>query len=147
VKSFEEALDNFLNEFKGTEDWPQAAVIGCAGPVDNNTVEFTNVMQWSLIDGTSLSQILNIPHFVLINDFTAAGYGILPLKEKDFIRLNDNQIAEGGVKVVIGPGTGLGQGILAKGKDSRYYDPIASEGGHVDFSVRTREDYELLEFA
>ena len=79
-----------MNEFKGTEDWPQAAVIGCAGPVDNNTVEFTNVMQWSLIDGTSLSQILNIPHFVLINDFTAAGYGILPLKEKDFIRLNDN---------------------------------------------------------
>jgi len=51
------------------------------------------------------------------------------------------------VKIVIGPGTGLGQGILAKGKDSRYYEPIASEGGHVDFSVRTREDFELLEFA
>lgn len=45
---------------------------------------------------------------MLINDFTAAGYGILPLKEKDFIRLDDNQIVEGGVKVVIGPGTGLG---------------------------------------
>ncbi len=51
------------------------------------------------------------------------------------------------MKIVIGPGTGLGQGILAKGKDSRYYEPIASEGGHVDFSVRTREDFELLEFA
>ena len=55
VKSFEEALNNFLNEFKNTEIWPQAAVLGCAGPVDNNTVEFTNVSQWSLIDGTSLS--------------------------------------------------------------------------------------------
>ena len=76
------------------------------------------MMQWSLIDGTSLSQILNIPHFVLINDFTAAGYGILPLREKDLSRLNDNQIVEGAVKVVMGPGTGLGQGILAKGKDS-----------------------------
>ena len=63
VKSFEEALNNFLNEFKGTEFWPQVAVLGVAGPVDNNTVEFTNVSQWSLIDGTSLSQILEIPHF------------------------------------------------------------------------------------
>jgi glucokinase len=58
-----EALNNFLNEFKGTEFWPQVAVLGVAGPVDNNTVEFTNVSQWSLIDGTSLSQILDIPHF------------------------------------------------------------------------------------
>ena len=147
VKSFVEALSHFLAEFKDTEFWPQVAVLGVAGPVDNNTVEFTNVSQWSLIDGTSLSQILEIPHFLLINDFTAAGYGILPLKEKDFIRLDDNQIVEGGVKVVIGPGTGLGQGILTKGKDSKYYDPIASEGGHVDFSVRNREDFDLLEFA
>ena len=108
VKSFEEALSNFLNEFKNTEFWPQVAVLGVAGPVDNNTVEFTNVIKWSLIDGTSLSQILDIPHFVLINDFTAAGYGILPLKERDFIRLDDNQIIDGAVKVVIGPGTGLG---------------------------------------
>ena len=90
VKSFEEALTLFLDEFKDTVLWPQVAVLGVAGPVDNNTVEFTNVAQWSLIDGTSLSQRLNIPNFVLINDFTAAGYGILPLKERDFIRLDDN---------------------------------------------------------
>jgi glucokinase len=32
----------------------------------------------------------------------------LPLKEKDFIRLDDNQIVDGAGKVVIGPGTGLG---------------------------------------
>ena len=121
--------------------------MGVAGPVDNNTVEITNVLQWSIIDGTSLSQVFKIPHFILINDFTAAGYGILPLKEKDYIKLNDNIPVDGAVKVVMGPGTGLGQGILARGVGCKYYDPIASEGGHVEFSVRTKEDFELLEFA
>ena len=118
-----------------------------AGPVDNNTVEFTNVVHWSVVDGTAISQSLNIRHFILINDFTAAGYGVLALKEKDYVRMTDVQAQEGAVKVVMGPGTGLGEGILVKGVGSKYYDPIASEGGHVEFSVRNQEDFELLEFA
>lgn len=89
VKSFEEAVALFLEEYKDSEHWPQAAVIGCAGPVDNNQVEFTNVIHWSVVDGTAISQSLDIPHFILINDFTAAGYGVLNLKEKDFIRMTD----------------------------------------------------------
>lgn len=75
----------------------------------------TNVPHWHLVDGQALSQTLNIPQFILINDFAAAGYGVLTLKEKDFIRMTDNQSADSGVKLVIGPGTGLGQGLLCKG--------------------------------
>jgi glucokinase len=89
--------------------------MGVAGPVDNNTVEFTNVLHWSVVDGTAISQSLNIKHFTLINDFTAAGYGVLTLKEKDYLRMTDVQAQEGAVKVVMGPGTGLGEGILVKG--------------------------------
>lgn len=55
--------------------------------------------------------------------------------------------AVGGVKIVIGPGTGLGQGIIAKGSDSKNYDVFPSEGGHVDFTVRNQEDFELMQFA
>jgi glucokinase len=51
--------------------------------------------------------------------------------------MTDIEPAEGGVKIVIGPGTGLGQGLLCKGNDSQYYDVFPSEGGHVDFSVRS----------
>lgn len=50
--------------------------------------------------------------------------------------MTDVQSQDGAVKIVMGPGTGLGQGILVKGPTSKYYDPVASEGGHVDFSVR-----------
>lgn len=51
------------------------------------------------------------------------------------------------VKLVIGPGTGLGQGILLKSEKDGLYEPVASEGGHVDFPVITEEDWKLTEFA
>jgi glucokinase len=50
------------------------------------------------------------------------------------------------VKVVIGPGTGLGQGILVM-TDEGVYEPYPSEGGHVDFTVKNQEDWDLYVFA
>jgi len=72
---------------------------------------------------------------------------VLTLQEKDYLRMNDNQAVEAGVKIVVGPGTGLGQGLLCKGQSAAHYDVFPCEGGHVDFTVRNREDFELLEFA
>ena len=100
-------------------------------------VELTNVPHWPMVDGRSLSQTLEIPDFILINDFAAAGYGVLTLRERDYIRMTDVYPQEGAVKIVVGPGTGLGQGLLCKGHGSKYYDIFPSEGGHVEFSVRS----------
>ncbi len=61
--------------------------------------------------------------------------------------MTDAQPTDNGVKLVIGPGTGLGQGFLTKSENSPYYDVFPSEGGHVEFSVRSKEDFELLEHA
>lgn len=110
-------------------------------------VELTNVPHWPMVDGLSLAQTLEIPDFILINDFAAAGYGVLTLRERDYVRITDVYPQEGAVKIVVGPGTGLGQGLLCKGRDSKYYDVFPSEGGHVEFSVRTQEDWELAQFA
>lgn len=49
--------------------------------------------------------------------------------------------------MVIGPGTGLGQGFLCKSEYAPFYEVYPSEGGHTEFSVRDQDDYELLEFA
>ena len=59
------------------------------------------------------------------------------------------QILEGAnsVKVVMGPGTGLGQGILVKAEADGFYEPFPSEGGHVDFTVKNQDDWDLFEFA
>lgn len=82
----------------------------------------------------------------------AAGYGITCLKNTDYVPLNDaakNYKVQHGreVKVVIGPGTGLGEGILVRADEGKLFEPYPSEGGHVDFNVITKEDFELQQFA
>jgi glucokinase len=81
----------------------------------------------------------------MINAFFHSG--VLCLKDQDVVKMNDVMPVEGGVKVVIGPGTGLGQGFMCKSAFSPDYEVYPCEGGHVEFSVRTKEDFELLEFA
>ena len=47
------------------------------------------------------------------------------------------------MKALIGAGTGLGQGLLVKEHADGLYESYCAEGGHVDFSVKTEEDWEL----
>lgn len=85
--------------------------------------------------------------FVLLNDFAAAGYGLCQLQDKDFIRLNRAPFQDGGVKIVMGPGTGHGQGFLCKSKHAPCYDVFPTEGGHTEFAARNQEEFDLLMFA
>lgn len=121
--------------------------IGIAGAVENNTVLTTNVEHWPVTDGNAIAEELNMKSFTLINDFAANGYGICLLKLSDAIKLDQNHIDEDAVKVVTGPGTGLGCGFLAKPQHGEYHDIHSSEGGHTDFAVVTEEDWELRKFA
>jgi glucokinase len=43
----------------------------------------------------------------------------------------------------MGPGTGLGEGILTKSQFAKCHEVFSSEGGHVDFAVRSEEDWKL----
>ena len=73
--------------------------------------------------------------------------GLLQLQDKDYDRLNRNQIDPNGVKVVLGPGTGHGQGFLVKSKFSPCYEVYPSEGGHVENTCRDDLDYRLQKYA
>jgi len=52
---------------------------------------------------------------------------------KDYERLNDNKVSLTGQIAMIGAGTGLGHGYLAKHENGKYYHVYPSEGGHADF--------------
>jgi glucokinase len=67
----------------------------------------------------------------LINDFQAVGYGIDGLGDADVVTLQTGVEQPEGPRVVIGAGTGLGEGLLVWNGDR--YDIYPSEGGHVDF--------------
>ena len=73
--------------------------------------------------------------------------GLLQLQGSDYDRLTDNDIDPSGVKVVLGPGTGHGQGFLVKSKFSPCYEVFPTEGGHVEFSPRNTEDMKIVDFA
>ena len=121
--SLQELLKDYLAKVK-PEDYPLYAVIGIAGPVNNNEVlSITNIPHWPRFSGEELATLFKFKKCVILNDFICNGYGVqtdLKINE-DYIPLNNVQAQEGGPKLMIGPGTGLGMGYLLKDKDSDYY--------------------------
>jgi len=92
--------------------------------------------------------MFKIRKFFLLNDFTCNGYGIqsdLKINE-DYIILNDVKAQEGGTKLIIGPGTGLGMGYLIKEELNKYYTIGVSEGGNQDFTPKTLDNFYLREY-
>ena len=95
-----------------------------------------------------MATLFNIKKFFLLNDFTCNGYGIqsdLKLNE-DYIVLNDVKAQEGGTKLIIGPGTGLGMSYLIKENLNNFYTIGVSEGGNQDFTPKTLDDFKLREY-
>lgn len=118
------------------------ACFGVAGPVSGRTAVTTN-LPWKL-DADALEKALGIPHVRLINDFQAVGYGIEALGPNDMVMLQQGNPVPQGTRVVIGAGTGLGQGFLVWQGD--HYEVVASEGGHADFAPRSPIEMELLTY-
>eukprot|EP01041_Mallomonas_annulata_P009850 gene9850-20488_t len=140
--NFEAVIQDFLNE-SGIVSSPKTACFAVAGPVKNNSVTFTNRDSW-IVDGNKISSHFGISKVKLINDFVAAGYGLLTLNhEKECITL------QGGVRnpsapiACIGAGTGLGECFLTPNSNNGHYQCFPSEGGHAEFTPRN-DIYEYL---
>lgn len=118
----------------------KSVCFGIAGPINHRTAQVTNLL-W-LIDADALQNQFNIARVELINDFAATGYGIDMLHQHDFHVLQTGNAVETGTQVVIGAGTGLGEGYLVWVKDQ--YVPFPSEGGHVDFAPANEVQIDLL---
>ena len=140
-QSLEEILAAYLR------DSPHLAVrVGCfgvAGTVIDGKCHTTN-LPWEL-DEQVLAQALGAERVKLLNDLEAAGYGMLHLSPEEMCMLNPGRHpGREGHAAVIAAGTGLGESILCW--DGQRYQPMASEGGHVDFAPRTDQEIELLRY-
>lgn len=121
---------------------PAVACFGVAGSIVDNKCHMVN-LGWTL-DRQKLIADLGIEQVVLINDFTAVGYGILDLEPRDLFTLQGVEPIPQAPIGVIGAGTGLGEGFLIWHQDR--YAVYASEGGHTDFAPRTDLEMELLKY-
>jgi len=121
---------------------PSAAALAFAYPVENDLPQLSNI-SWT-IDRATLAQDLGIVRHLVINDFCAVGHAIAALGASDFVHLAGPDIAlpQSGVISIVGPGTGLGVGLVIRG-DGRYR-VIASEGGNMDFSPSDEVEDRLM---
>jgi len=110
----------------------EACSIGANGPVKDNYCHIHN-LSWQ-IDGEAVRRATALPT-VIINDFTSVSYAL------PFVDLADPAQAavlhagsgpQGGMRAVIGAGTGMGIGALLQ-QGGRYV-ALPSEGGHMDFA-------------
>ncbi|HEX3677512.1 MAG TPA: glucokinase [Sphingomicrobium sp.] len=121
---------------------PSAAALAFAYPVENDLPQLTN-MPWT-IDPRTIPEALGIVQHLILNDFCAIGHAIATLGPSHFVHIAGPDIAlpENGVISIVGPGTGLGVGMMIR-KDGRY-QVIASEGGNMDFSPHDDLDDRLM---
>ena len=138
-KHLEDILEKFIAETGVTVE---RAVFGMPGPVLNGTVRVTN-LPWT-VNEVEMQTRLNIGEVRLLNDLEATAYGIPFLPAHDLHVLNDVPVAADGNRVVIAPGTGLGEAILFHHAGRYYASP--SEGGHASFAPRNLFELKLLRY-
>ncbi len=117
-----------------------AAALGVAGPVVNNTARLTNV-PWD-ISAASVTARFGATRVCLLNDLEAMGHSVEVLDGDEFTSLQDGVPVARASAALIAAGTGLGEALLHR-VNGRLI-PIPSEGGHADFGARTDREFELV---
>jgi glucokinase len=125
-----------LRALDGVTPRPRGAVLAVAGPVDGDEIKLTN-RDWC-VHLRELSTRCGLPRIHAINDFEALAWALPALAAADIAPLGDCTGAGRGVKVVLGPGTGLGVAALVPSGTGWHVVP--SEGGHVSFGPASRDE-------
>jgi glucokinase len=147
-----EALKN--DEFDSLEDAARAyldardldslaaAAVAIAGPVSGTTHTLTN-RDWTFTD-ESLRGSVNTKHLRVLNDFEALAMSLPYLAPSDLVQVGGSAPRERTLKIVLGPGTGLGMASLAPTPDGGWM-ALPGELGHITLPVGTREEFDLRE--
>jgi glucokinase len=78
-----------------------------------------------------------------LNDVEAMAHGVLKLQPEETELLN-GQPQQNGTKVLVAPGTGLGEAIIYW--DGNRFHPMPTEGGHASFAPNSDIEIDLLRY-
>jgi glucokinase len=151
VADLESAVARYLDE---TGARPRAATLAVAGPIDGEEVALTN-RAWRFRRG-EFAKRFGLSQFCVVNDFEAIAWALPRLGAADTRPLGSPSLtlprergregrghaARDGVKIVLGPGTGLGVAALLP-TDGRWH-VVASEGGHASFGPQAADEIEAF---
>lgn len=149
--SFLAVLQEFMNDPQSSPTI-DVACFGVAGPTTNNWALLTNRGGWE-IDGAALEKATGIRTVSVINDFVAAGYGVLTLNDdEECICIQKAPKVRTAPIAVVGAGTGLGECFMTPsptvpaGQEHPEYSCFPSEGGHVEVAPKNALETELLAY-
>lgn len=138
--SLEEAIGTYV-KMKGVTALASAA-IAVAGPIEGETVALTN-RDWSFTR-ESLRKASLAATFRLLNDFEALALSLPHLEGDDIIQVGGETPSHPAVKIVLGPGTGLGMATLAPLPGGGWM-ALPGEVGHITLPTVTREEFDWRE--
>jgi glucokinase len=124
-----------------TGERPERAVCGVAGPVVNGVARLPN-LPW-IVTERELAAAVGTSRVSIINDFDGIGHGVTFVAPRDLEVLQRGRAVSRGAIALIGPGTGLGEGMLLW--DGARYRVYSSEGGHADFAPRDDVEWGLFQ--
>ena len=114
--------------------------IGIACPTDGDVIVMTN-LNWQFSKKT-IQKKFKLTSLYVINDYTAISLAVPFLSAEEKVQVGGGKIKKDGVKVVFGPGTGLGVSHLIK--FSEKWISLDGEGGHASFTALTHEQAHIL---
>jgi glucokinase len=116
-----------------------AVCLALAGPLNDGRITLVNAPL--TFDADRLATQTGCEVVRLINDFEAVANAIPALPQQKLLPIGgETQVR--GVKAVLGPGTGLGMGILVPVEDD--WQVVPSEGGHASLAPKDALEAEVV---
>jgi glucokinase len=119
-----------------------SAAIAVAGPIEGEVVGLTN-RDWTFTR-ESLRIAALAKRFRLLNDFEALALSLPHLEGDDIVQVGGETPSKPAVKIVLGPGTGLGMATLAPLPQGGWM-ALPGEVGHINLPVATKEEFDWRE--
>jgi glucokinase len=136
--SLEAAIEHYLAK-RGITDLV-AASVDVAAPVDRDLITLTN-RDWTF-SAESLRKAAHAKRFRLLNDFEALAWSLPHINAEHLVQIGGTISQKPQMKVVLGPGTGLGMAGLAPLPGGGWM-PIPGELGHTTLPVVTHAEMAL----
>lgn len=135
---------HWVEERAGSRPAILTSTFGVAGPIIGRVCRTTN-LPWT-VEAQSLEKVIGLQEGAvsLLNDLEALAWSV---GENPLIALSiiqEGEAVESAPRVLVAPGTGLGEAVLTGSKGS--FVALASEGGHADWAPFNREQARILDY-
>lgn len=134
-------LDAALAKFVAPLGTPASAVMAFACPIRDGVAHLTNADEKLSVD--QVERAIGGASVRFINDFEAAAWAVAEVSAQDVDALQGPPAPPDGTRLIVGPGTGLGVGILAR--HGAGWGVLPGEGGHISIAPRIADHVAIFE--